>query len=84
MRTEKQYGNVYDHFAIVFEYGDGRRGYHFSRQQKGCDRAYVVDMMGDQELQQFMQIQRRRIDAMLNQLPTHQAFINRYCPTATA
>lgn len=47
-RTEEKFGNVYDHFAIVFEYGDGRRGYHFSRQQKDCSRAYGVDMMGDQ------------------------------------
>lgn len=46
-RTEEKYGNVYDHFAIVYEYGDGRRGYHFSRQQKGCSRAYGVDMMGN-------------------------------------
>ena len=46
-RTEEQYGNVYDHFAIVYEYGDGKRGYHFSRQQKGCSRAYGVDFMGD-------------------------------------
>ena len=47
-RTEEKFGNIYDHFAIVFEYGDGRRGYHFSRQQKDCSRAYGVDMMGDQ------------------------------------
>ncbi|PHN06084.1 Gfo/Idh/MocA family protein [Flavilitoribacter nigricans] len=47
-RTEDQYGNVYDHFAIVYEYGDGRRGYHFSRQQKDTARAYGIDMMGDQ------------------------------------
>ena len=42
----------------------------------------IVDMMGDQELRQFMQIQRRKIDALLNQLPGHREFINRYCPTA--
>ncbi len=47
-RTEDQFGNIYDHFAIVFDYGDGRRGYHFSRQQKDTDRAYGIDMMGDQ------------------------------------
>ncbi len=47
-RTEDQFGNVYDHFAIVFEYEDGRKGYHFSRQQKGCTRAYGVDFMGDE------------------------------------
>jgi tryptophan halogenase len=44
----------------------------------------IVDMMGDQELRQFMQIQRQKVDTVLSQLPTHQEFINRYCPTATA
>lgn len=47
-RTEDQYGNVFDHFAIVYEYGDGRRGFHFSRQQKDTSRAYGIDMHGDQ------------------------------------
>jgi len=42
----------------------------------------IVDMMGDQELLQFMQIQSQKVDHVLNQLPTHQEFINRYCPDA--
>ena len=46
-RTEKKYGNIYDHFATVYDYGDGKMGYHFSRQQKGCSRAYDISMMGD-------------------------------------
>lgn len=33
-RVEDRYGNVYDHFAIVYEWEDGAKGYHFSRQQK--------------------------------------------------
>jgi tryptophan halogenase len=44
----------------------------------------IVDMMDDQELRQFMQIQRQKVDLVLNQLPTHQEFINRYCPTTFA
>ena len=45
-RTEDQFGNIYDHFAIVYEYSNGVRGYHFSRQQKGCSRSYAVRMNG--------------------------------------
>ena len=41
----------------------------------------IVDMMSDEELRQFMQIQRQKVDHVLKQLPTHQEFINRYCPT---
>ena len=44
----------------------------------------IVDMMSEQELRQFMQIQRRKVDVLLQQLPTHQEFINRYCPTTAA
>jgi len=39
----------------------------------------IVDMMNEQELRQFMQIQRQKVDNVLNQLPTHQEFIDRYC-----
>lgn len=46
-RVEEQYGNIYDHFAIMYDYGDGVRGHHVSRQQKGCSRAYGIDVMGD-------------------------------------
>ena len=47
-RTEEQYGNIYDHFAIVYEYENGTKGFHFSRQQKGCARAYDISIQGDQ------------------------------------
>ena len=46
-RTEEQYGNIYDHFAIVYEYENGTKGFHFSRQQKGCARAYDISIQGD-------------------------------------
>jgi tryptophan halogenase len=44
----------------------------------------IVDMMSEQELRQFMEIQRQKVEHVLKQLPTHQEFINRYCPVATA
>ncbi|NND08743.1 MAG: Gfo/Idh/MocA family oxidoreductase [Saprospiraceae bacterium] len=46
-RTEDNYGNVFDHFAIVFDYPDGKKGFHFSRQQHGCSRAYGLDITGN-------------------------------------
>jgi tryptophan halogenase len=42
----------------------------------------IVDMMGEQELRQFMQFQRQKVDHAVSQLPTHQEFINQYCRTA--
>ena len=45
-RIEDKFGNVFDHFAIVFEYEDGAKGFHFSRQQKDCSNSYAVDIAG--------------------------------------
>lgn len=45
-RVEDRYGNVFDHFALVYEYENGAKGFHFSRQQKDTDRAYHVEMQG--------------------------------------
>ena len=36
VRTGSQYGDVYDHHAIVYEYADGVRMYAYVRQQNGC------------------------------------------------
>jgi tryptophan halogenase len=44
----------------------------------------IVDMMDEQELRQFMQFQRQKVENILQQLPTHQDFIDRYCRTAIA
>ena len=46
-RIGPEYGNIYDHFATVYEYENGVKGYHFSRQQKDCSNSYGVELMGD-------------------------------------
>lgn len=33
VRTGADFGHIFDHFAIEYEYASGARGYHFSRQQ---------------------------------------------------
>ncbi|MFC4871839.1 Gfo/Idh/MocA family protein [Negadavirga shengliensis] len=45
-RTEAQWGNIYDHFAIEYEYENNIKGVHFSRQQKGCSNTNKVDIAG--------------------------------------
>ncbi|PIE24433.1 MAG: oxidoreductase [Planctomycetota bacterium] len=42
VRTDKKYGNIYDHFAIIYEWEDGRRVYSSCRQWDGC-KADVSD-----------------------------------------
>jgi predicted dehydrogenase len=34
-RIEPEYGHIYDHFGVTFEYPDGARGFIFCRQQAG-------------------------------------------------
>lgn len=41
----------------------------------------IVDMMSEQELRRFIEVQGQKVDHVLQQLPTHQAFIDRYCRT---
>jgi myo-inositol 2-dehydrogenase / D-chiro-inositol 1-dehydrogenase len=36
VRTAPKYGNIFDHFEVVYEYADGTRGFLFTRQQAGC------------------------------------------------
>lgn len=33
VRTDPQFGNIFDHFAIVYEWPEGVRGFHYCRQQ---------------------------------------------------
>ena len=41
-----KYGNIYDHFACVYQWENGARGYHFSRQQNGTFGSYEVELFG--------------------------------------
>jgi predicted dehydrogenase len=36
VRTGPEFGNIFDHFAIVYDYPNNVKGFHFSRQQLGC------------------------------------------------
>ncbi len=45
-RPWDKYGNVFDHFAIEFDYGDGVKGYHFGRQQNGTQSRNSVEAIG--------------------------------------
>jgi myo-inositol 2-dehydrogenase/D-chiro-inositol 1-dehydrogenase len=46
VRVDDIYGNIYDHFAIEFDYGNGVKGYHFTRQQAGTSNRNSVEVMG--------------------------------------
>lgn len=45
-RVEPEFGNIFDHFSITYEYADGSRGFHHSRQQKETSGAYSIEILG--------------------------------------
>lgn len=45
-RVEEIYGNVYDHFAIEYEYENGVKGIHLSRQLEGCSTTNRIEVGG--------------------------------------
>jgi len=36
VRTGPEFGNIFDHFSVVYDYATGARGFHFCRQQEHC------------------------------------------------
>lgn len=46
VRIEEIYGNIYDHFAVEYEYANGAKGFHFCRQQEGTSNRNTVDVLG--------------------------------------
>lgn len=36
VRVEEQWGNIYDHFAVVYEWACGTKCFAFTRQMRGC------------------------------------------------
>ncbi|WP_276372849.1 Gfo/Idh/MocA family oxidoreductase [Chryseolinea sp. H1M3-3] len=46
VRVDPKYGNIFDHFAIEFEYDNNVRAFSFSRQQPGCSNRNTVEITG--------------------------------------
>lgn len=45
-RTEKKYGNIFDHHTVFFEYEDGIKVFFTCRQQKGCKNNVDEHVLG--------------------------------------
>lgn len=47
-RVDSKFGNVYDHFAVTYEYENGLKSYFSCRQQNNTALSYAVELIGDQ------------------------------------
>ncbi len=47
-RTDKKFGNVYDHFSMIYEYPNGAKAYFHCRQQNNTSPAYGVKLIGSE------------------------------------
>ena len=46
VRVDPLYGHIFDHFAITYDFPNGAKGFHFSRQQENCERSYLCESFG--------------------------------------
>jgi len=46
VRTGPEYGNIYDHHSVVYEYANGVKAFSVCRQQPGCAHDISCDIMG--------------------------------------
>jgi predicted dehydrogenase len=48
VRTKPEHGNIYDHFAVVYEYASGAKLFSNCRQQQGCAHDISAHVVGTQ------------------------------------
>ncbi|MFV1968805.1 MAG: Gfo/Idh/MocA family protein [Pirellulaceae bacterium] len=56
VRCEEQWGNIYDHFAVCYEWENGVRTYAYTRQMKNCFRDvddYILGTKGEARVLKF-------------------------------
>jgi predicted dehydrogenase len=46
VRTGPEYGHIYDHFSVTYEYKDGAKLFSNCRQQAGCDNDMSAHVLG--------------------------------------
>ncbi len=54
VRTEEKFGNVFDHFGIVYEYANGAKLHSYCRQMAGCEVDVNDQMVGTRGSAQIM------------------------------
>jgi predicted dehydrogenase len=53
-RTGKEYGHIFDHHAVVYEYTNGLKMFHFCRQQDNCAKEVTDYVFGTKGVAEIM------------------------------
>jgi predicted dehydrogenase len=53
VRTGPEYGNIYDHHAVIYEYADGTKLHAYCRQQAGCVDDISLQVSGSAGIADF-------------------------------
>jgi predicted dehydrogenase len=54
VRTSPEFGHIFDHFGVVYEYANGVKMFHFCRQQEGCDGDVSDHILGTKGICEVM------------------------------
>ena len=46
VRTDKRYGNIFDHHAVIYTYADGTQMHSYCRQIPNCSRRVAEEIEG--------------------------------------
>jgi len=46
VRKDEKWGNIFDHYSVVYEYANGAKGFHMARQQAGCSNDNTDHFLG--------------------------------------
>jgi len=71
-RPNKNYGHIYDHFAVEFEYANGARMFSQCRQMNGCDgkvEEAVVGTKGSSNCKDFIRPQQGQLWRFRDEVP---------------
>jgi predicted dehydrogenase len=53
-RTDPKFGHIFDHFAIVYEFANGVKVFHFCRQQDKCVGSTIDHLIGSEGSAELM------------------------------
>ena len=65
-RNEPEFGHIFDHFSVVYEYPNGVRAFHYCRQMAGCANGLVDEFVGTKGIARIVPFGAKEIKGSVN------------------